>query len=89
MKIYEEKSLSEFDFWAGAKNRAKALTSEQFEQLEEILVDLYPDGIEDTSLNDLFWFDSDTVAEWLGFESFEALEQFNSGEDAEEEEAEG
>jgi hypothetical protein len=83
MKIYEEKSLSEFDFWAGAKTIADTLTAEQFEQIEEILIDLYPDGIENTSLNDLFWFDSDTVAEWLGFKSFEALEEFNREEEAE------
>lgn len=86
MKIYEEKSLSEFDFWAGAKTVADTLTAEQFEEIEAILEDEYPDGIEDTSLNDLFWFEPDTVAEWLGFESFEALEEFNNGEDEEEEE---
>lgn len=86
MKIYEEKSLSEFDFWQGAKSRAEALTTKQLEQLEEILEDAYPDGIEDTSLNDLFWFEPDTVAGWLGFETFEALEKFNSGEEEEEEE---
>lgn len=86
MKIYEEKALSEFDFWSGGRSRADKLTEEQFEQVEEILEDLYPDGIEDTSLNDLFWFEPDTIAEWLGFESFEALEKFNSGEEEDEEE---
>ena len=34
--------------------------------LENILEELYPDGMTETELNDLLWFDSESVYEWLG-----------------------
>lgn len=80
MKIYEEKSLSDFQFWSGAK-RAEILTNEQFDTVENILNDMYPDGVEDTFINDLFWFEPETVANWLGFDDWEALERHNNGEE--------
>lgn len=83
MKIFEEKSLSDFSFWSGGEDTAKVLTSEQMEEIEAILEYEYPDGIDSTNLNDLFWFEDDTIAEWLGFDSFEALEHHNSEEEAE------
>ena len=64
MKIYSETSLRNFEFWSGAVSRAEVLTYDQMNQVEAILEDLYPDGIEDTEINDLFWFDEDTIAEW-------------------------
>ena len=65
MKIYTEQSLRDFQFWSGAKDFASILTDEQFDQIEVILEDLYPDGVSDTTINDLFWFEEDTVREWL------------------------
>ena len=35
-------------------------------ELEAILEDAYPDGMDETELNDLLWFESETVFEWLG-----------------------
>ena len=70
MKIYKEESLSNFEWWSGAEDTAQRIWEEQgsegFDQLEAILEDLYPDGIDETDLNDLLWFDADTVYEWLG-----------------------
>ncbi len=71
MKIITEQSLKDFQFWSGAKNRAAMLTDEQFERLEPILEDLYPDGMDETNLNDLMWFDFDIVKEWLGIKTEE------------------
>lgn len=68
MKIYSEKSLSNFEFWSGGKESADLLDSDQLDQVEAILEDLYPNGISDTELNDLFWFDFDEVKRWIGFE---------------------
>ena len=79
MRIYEEKSLADFEFWSGGK-RAEILTDEQFNEVESILEDLYPDGMEDSQINDLFWFAPDTVADWLGFNDWEALERHNNEE---------
>jgi hypothetical protein len=66
MKIHSEKSLSDFEFWSGGKDRAEKLTSEELDQIELTLEELYPDGIDETELNDLFWFDFETVVGWIG-----------------------
>jgi len=83
MKIYEEKSLRNFEFWSGGKDRAKKLTCEQLDQIEDVLTDIYPDGMEDTQINDLFWFEFDTVANWLGYESEEKFDFVNEFESEE------
>ena len=82
MKITSEISLRDFEGWSGAVNTLNALTDEQKDDLEAILEEIYPDGMDETSLNDLLWFDSDAIADWLGFEDWEDLERKNSGEDA-------
>lgn len=73
MKIYEEKSISEFEFWSGAADTVKYLTEDQMDTVEAMLEECYPDGMSDTQLNDFFWFEDDTIAQWLGFESFDEL----------------
>lgn len=65
MKITTEQSLSNFNFWSGAKYNAKELTFSQLNEVESIIEDLYPDGIDETQLNDFFWFEFETIKEWL------------------------
>ena len=90
MKIYTEQSLANFKFWSGAETTAQRIWEEQgsegFDQLEAILEDLYPDGIDEMDLNDLLWFDADTVYEWLGIDDEE--EEDEEDDDDEEEETE-
>lgn len=45
MTIITEQSLRSFEFWSGAKDNADELTIEQFDELENILEELYPDGM--------------------------------------------
>lgn len=78
MKIYEEKSLSNFEFWSGAKDRTCWLTDRDFDIIENTFEELYPDGMEDTQINDMFWFDEDWVAEILGYSDWEELEEDRS-----------
>lgn len=73
MKIYAEKSLRNFNFWSGACDTVKYLTLEELDNIEDILEELYPDGIDETTINDLFWFEDDTIAEWLGYNSFDEI----------------
>ena len=68
MKVYSEINLRDFEFWSGAKSNAETLTSEQLDIVESILEDAYPDGISETQINDFFWFEFDTIREWLGIE---------------------
>ena len=73
MKILCETKLRDFVFWAGATDTVKYLSWEQLDTIEEILSEAYPEGIDDTTLNDLFWFEDDIIAEWLGYDSFDEL----------------
>lgn len=85
MKIIKEESLSDFRFWSGARDTVRFLTEDELETVEGILSDEYPDGMDATELNDFFWFEDDTIAEWLGYESFEELmNRYNEEEEEEE-----
>ena len=71
MKVYSEINLRDFEFWSGAKSNAETLTSEQLDMVDSILEDAYPDGISETQINDFFWFEFDTIREWLGIDNKE------------------
>ena len=74
MKIISEQKLRHFDFWGGAKEKVKMLSYEELDIIElELEMMYYPEGIEETKLNDIFWFDDDFIAQILGFEDFETL----------------
>lgn len=82
MKYYVEDSLSNFKFWSGAVDRAKLLTVEQLDTIEQILIDIEPeDGWSDTAINDLFWHDFDTVCGWLSYKDEQHLEKGVSNDD--------
>ena len=70
MKICKEESLSNFERWSGAEDTAHRIWEERgtegWNELEAILEDAYPDGMDETELNDLLWFDAETIYEWLG-----------------------
>jgi len=84
MKIYTEENLSNFKFWNEAKENANKLTDPELDQIEAELENQYPDGMEDTQLNDLFWFDFETVLEWISKEECqECGNLFESGEECE------
>ena len=74
MRVYKEVSGYEFEFWSGAKDRANYLTYDEIEKVFSILEEIYPDGMSETEVNDFFWFEEDTIAEWLGYDSFEEIE---------------
>jgi len=39
---------------------------DQIDFLEWLLEDMFPEGLNETALNDLLAYDTDTVVEWLG-----------------------
>ena len=73
MKIYKEESLRYFEFWGGAYDTVKYLTDEEIDTLEYILIECNPKGMSDTEINDFFWFEEDTIADWLGYSSFDEI----------------
>lgn len=70
--------------WGGAKGTVEYLTNEEIEVVLSNLEDCYPDGMEEVTLNDIFWFECETIAEWLGFDSFEDIMDKEGGIDNEE-----
>ena len=83
MKITYDLDLSKFKAWSGARSTLDRIIEEDMcEDLEFILDDIFPDGMTETQLNDLLWFDADAVFEWLGISDEDEDEE----EDEEEEE---
>ena len=75
MTITYELDLNRFEAWSGAKETLERIQREgKCEELENVLEGLYPDGMTETELNDLLWFDSESVYEWLGIRSEEQIE---------------
>lgn len=66
MRIKTEKSLQHFQFWSGAKDLAERLTWEELIEVENQLEELYPNGLTETELNDLFWFDAEFICDLIG-----------------------
>ena len=76
MRIYSETSLENFEAWSGAIDTLdRVREAGKCYELEAILEDLYPDGMSETELNDLLWFEPETVFEWLGIEEEEEEEE--------------
>ena len=76
MTITYELDLNNFQAWSGAKDTLDRVQREgKCGLLEQILEDIYPDGMTETELNDLLWFDSESVYEWLGIRSEEQIEK--------------
>ena len=66
MKIISEKSLQDFEFWSGADDNAAMLTSDELDEVEAFFETEYPDGIDETELNDLFRFKFDWICSIVG-----------------------
>ena len=76
MTITYELDLNSFEAWSGAKDTLDRIQREgKCAELENILEELHPDGMTETELNDLLWFDSESVYEWLGIRSEEQIKK--------------
>ena len=85
MKVYSEISLTSFEFWGGAKDRAKMLTYEEIEQIGNVLEDIY-DEIEYVTINNLFQLSFSQVCECIGIKYNEEEEDIIIIEEESEEE---
>ena len=73
MIITRDDYLKNFEFWSGARDRVRYLTDEELDLIESILEDCYAEGMDETQINDLFWFEEDTIAKWLGYNNFDEI----------------
>ena len=72
MLIKTETNLRNFEAWSGAIETKKIILDAGLEAEFEILIDeLYPEGLTDTELNDILWFDPDWILEALGIKEEE------------------
>lgn len=67
LTITKTMSLEEFQPWSGAVDTMnKIIDARKLDDLDFLLEDQYPEGIDETALNDLLWFESDWVLDQLG-----------------------
>lgn len=72
MKVYSEISLRQHDAWSGAKQTKQAIIdADKVEEFDALIEDLYPDGIDETQLNDILWFETDWLFDSLGMNNDE------------------
>ena len=73
MKTFNEiASIKTFNAWSGAVETKETVINEgKAEQFDNLIEELYPDGLTDTQLNDLLWFEEDWIFEMLGIETEE------------------
>ena len=85
MRIYKEiDSLLDFEPWGGAKSTWEKLVDRDCaERAIEMIEEFYPEGLSETALNDILWFESEWIYKMLGLptdEQEEALKIVNSWE---------
>lgn len=77
MKVYREISLTDFEFWGGAKSRVEKLTERELLTIEDFINDFESElDWSETMINDFFWFDEEIWLEWLGITEEEWEERF-------------
>ena len=68
MKIYRDENLSNFEFWSGAISNAEEFTLEELDRIGDMLEAESPDGMDETEINDLMWFEPEYLANLIGLE---------------------
>lgn len=69
MKVFNEFSLEDFEAWSGAKDTKETIVNEEkAKDFDFLMEDLYPDGMSETQLNDILWFEDNWIYQNLGIE---------------------
>ena len=67
MKVYSEIGLESFEAWSGGLDTKRAILAHDKEtEFESYIEETYPDGLSETELNDLLWFEDEFIFEYLG-----------------------
>lgn len=68
--LYKEMSIYDFEPWSGAVNTYRRLErNSKLNDLERLLPELFNGDVEETELNDLLWFEPNTVYELVGLQT--------------------
>lgn len=80
MRIICDYSLHNFPAWSGAVDtKEKILAEDKEEEFEQYIEDIFPDGCTDTQLNDILWFEEESIFEYLDING-EDDEEIDEGE---------
>lgn len=72
MKLFSETKLVDFQTWSGATDTKNIIIdNDKAEDFDYLIEEIYPDGLSETQLNDILWFDSEWVLEQLGIETID------------------
>ena len=65
-------NFSDYQPWAGARETYALIDCyNKLEYLDRLITECYPDGLTETELNDILWFDSEWILEQLEIEDDE------------------
>ena len=73
MKVSTEINLTDFGFWSVAEEHK--FTFKELNDLQYQLKELYPDGMTETQINELFWFEDRLLCGCLGLNYDEYLQR--------------
>jgi hypothetical protein len=69
-----DQSLADFNAWSGGKDTLAVLIEKGVcDEVEEFIEQCFSNPT-DTDINDFLWFERDQIAEYLGYEDWEAFE---------------
>lgn len=71
-----EFDLYDFPAWSGGRDTLETLKKyDLYDQAQAAIEEIYcEESPTDTEINDFLWFERDTIAQYLGFSDWEALE---------------
>ena len=76
MKVYQEISIRDFEAWSGAvATKDLIIENNKEDEFDALIEELYPDGIDETQLNDILWINDNWVLDSLGIEEEDESEE--------------
>jgi len=70
--INNDMTLENFNTWSGAtETKNVILENDKGEEFDSLIEELHPDGLTETDLNDILWFEDEWLFESLGIDTEE------------------
>ena len=75
-ELITPETINDFKPWNGAVPNWERIQNEgKLEEFKNLIAELYPDNIEDQTLNDLLWYDFDFIKEVLNIQDEEEVQE--------------
>jgi len=69
MRITKEISILDHNAWSGAVDTQETIIANgKARDFDFLMEDMFPDGMTETELNDILWFETDWLYETLGID---------------------